>query len=65
MNQFILQHLPKDIYNDVVNLLSLKSAVETYRFLDQLLNPVGEKKVLSFGEEKRTSNRAEDRKAYN
>jgi hypothetical protein len=50
MNQFILQHLPKDIYNEVVNLLSLKSAVETYRFLDKLLNPAAEKKVLNFGE---------------
>lgn len=27
INQFVLQYLPKDTYNDVVNLLSLKSAV--------------------------------------
>jgi hypothetical protein len=57
-----LQYLPKDIYNDVVNLLSLKSAVETYRFLDSLLISSEEKKGLAFGEDKRGLGLGEERK---
>ncbi len=38
LEQFILQHLPKTIVNEVNILLGMKSAIEAYKYLDNKLN---------------------------
>lgn len=38
IDQYILQHLPKTIVNEVNILLGMKSAIDAYKYLDNKLN---------------------------
>lgn len=44
LNHFVVQYLPKNVYNEIAVLLTIRSAVEAYKYLDRVLTAVDDKK---------------------
>ncbi len=38
LNKYVLQYLPKNLFNDVSTLITMKSPIEAFKQLDKMLN---------------------------